>query len=174
MALNKLKLIKLKFLLKKRKSVSTLVKRGNSVISEKINTLINRLETIDREISITYQEIFKANLVKIRLMLGIDRNILIDLQKKFVAAKANNSVNWHQDKLLTLRQHRREVQFELDKLTNKVWHRRVIKLIRTTSLFLMFLIAIGIVILGIFTTFYLLPIFALLICTLTIFKKLRI
>ena len=83
MALNKLKLIKLKFLLKKRKSVSTLVKRGNSVISEKINTLINRLETIDREISITYQEIFKANLVKIRLMLGNDRNILIDLQKTY-------------------------------------------------------------------------------------------
>ncbi len=142
--------------------------------TDSINHILNRIESIDQQIKITSQAILDAQLVKFRSIIFKRKNIFDGFQKRIVESSVNSSVHWHQQHLYKLKGERNKLQFKLDRLTGRVWQRKVLKVTQTISIVLVFLIAISFIIMGLFAVLYLLPIFAMFVIGLIIANKIKL
>ncbi len=134
-----------------------------------INELKVRLNNIDSEIKLITQEIFKAQIVRLRSFFNGESNIIMKVKSKIVESNASKSAKWHQKELLLLYQEKKKLQIQLDYLTGKIWPRRINSFIRNILLFI--IVIFSFIITVIFTAVYLLPIFILIIIGLIITKS---
>ena len=148
-----------------------LVKVNQLNLNYNIDDIKTRLNIIDKEIKSASQEIFKAQVVRVRSMLTRETNIIGGFKKQIVESKASTSAEWHQKKVVALHQERVSLQIKLDQLTGRTWQRRINRLIRIISLVITFLLSFLIVTMVIFASFYLFPFFLIfLICFISINK----
>ena len=163
----------MKLLFRKRKEVTTLAKYAQSETAESIEDITNKLKDVEHQIGLTTKAILQAQLVRVRSIFTKDTNLLMGFQRKFVESSANSSAQWHQNQLLLLQSKRRRLQIELDRLTGKTWQRRVSNWVRLISISTIILFAFSIIIMGLFTALYLLPIFAMLILGFVMLQKIK-
>ena len=163
------------------KLINLLIRRNNRVYSIRkfegnqsygsIKSIVGRLKEIEYQIHITSQSILEAQLVKFRSVFSKNNNFFDGLQKKVVESSVNTSLKWHQEQLIALRKERIHLQLELVNLTGRRWQRKIIKLIKLVSILIGILISILFLIIGIFTTLYLLPFFIMLLFAFMILNK---
>ncbi len=159
------------FLFKKPNHGSKLVKLQKVEAAYNIKDIEEELDSIEKEIKLTTQEIFKAHIVRLRSLFTKETNIIGGFKRKIVESKATTSAEWHQKKLVFLNQQKVRLVIELDRLTGKTWIRRIKSWIKIISLILTLLFSFLLIIMAILTALYLLPIFAIIILAFLIFKN---
>ena len=138
-----------------------------------IKPLVEKIKFLEKEIAETNKAIFEAQLVKIRSLFSQNTNILIGIQKKLVESNADKSIRWHLSKLFELKKEQTVLQNRIDKLTGKVWPKRISKLLVWLGIMTIFLVFLSILIIGIFAAVYLLPIIGLIILAFIIYQKIQ-
>ncbi len=162
------------FLFKNRNNIVKLAKLERREIAYSVEDITEKLENIEKEIQITTQEIFQAQIVRFRSIFTRESNLIDGFKRKIVESTANTSSQWHQKQLILLNHQRRNLQIELDRLTGRTWHRRINTWIRIISLSFIILFSFSLIIMGLLTALYLLPIFAMLILGFILIKKINI
>ncbi len=163
----------IKLLIQRNTRVYSIKKYDGSYSAGDIQSIIKRLNEIDRQIQFANKSIVEAQLVRFRSLFFKSNNILDGFQKRIVETSADKSVQWHLKELFELRGERRKLQLNYDRLTGKAWQRKLIKLIQLISIGLILLIAISFIILGLFAALYLLPVFLMLILGFLILQKIK-
>ena len=157
-----------------RKNSYAIQKKSRNQENQQEKFLTNRIKIIDLEIKATSKALFDAQLVKLRSLIGSRSSFLGSLQHKFIESNIEKSLNWHQSQLRELIQSRKALQKDLDKLTGKVWSKRLQKSLIFLLIGVTTLLSIFILLMGIFAAFYLLPFLCLIVLAFLTLKKLNI
>ncbi len=123
-----------------------------------IRNLSNKIAKIEQEISQARSELLEVQMAGIKAKLSNDKNWIQRLEKKFYWSQIKESSCAHRDRLIFLRQEKRRLQIELDKLNGQYW----IKKIKTWLIFLLIsmiiLLAFWVILLGLIASLYSLPV----------------
>ncbi len=156
-----------------RRSVA-LTKLEDNVKANTIKNLFKSIERLDQEIKFTSNALLEAQIVRIRSIFSRDNNILSNLQRRVVESTASSSVQWYQQELSILYKKRRGLQLELDRITGKRGIRRLQNYFKKGVAISLLLLAISFVIMGIFATLYLLPIFLMIALVLILIQRINL
>ncbi len=158
---------------RKSKIKSSIQRFEKSHSSNDINFLLEKIQQLDSQISETSKAILQAQAVRIRSAFSRNNGFLGGIQKKLVDSSAENSLIWHQQKLIDLNSERRNAQTRLDQLTGQVWPKRFLKWLIFIVIWVTFLFISLIVLMGFFAALYFLPFVALMLFVFFIIKQLR-
>ena len=161
----------LRLLSRKREPSNQITKHVDNKNINNIRSLVNKIKDLDGEIKLTTQAILQAQIVRVRSMFFQENNIFNNFQRRIIQAKASTSLQWHQKTLLLLKNDRKTLQAELDKLTGRTWHRRLENLLNMLLVSSALIILILFVMMGLFTALYLVPIFTIFILILSTLRK---
>ena len=153
------------FHIKNNSKGGMLVKRAkNNQVKEDIaNKLFCEIKNIDQRIAEVTKGLIDAQAVSIRSSLSSQNNLYVELQKKWFGSLIKKSVSWHSEELLFLYKERQKCQGKLDQIYGKVWTKRIRRWFILLLLVLFSLFIIWIILMGIITALYLLPIWGTII-----------
>ncbi len=166
---------RLKVLLSRPNSYNlTLVKAEESNYSNGLEReLIQQLEKIDAQIKATNQELLKAQSVNLRSYVSSRESLWGNLQRNMHRNAAQESITWHWKQLKKLIRVRLYTQEKLDRITGKYWPKKIRLYVNLICLAMLIFFLIGIILMGIMTAIYLLPIWGSLALIYFLSKKKR-
>ena len=139
-----------------------------------IENLRKEITLIDKEIGEVAYALIEAQKVQIRTNFQKKRNWLFELQKKWVSNAANQSANWHSNKLLALYQKRWKLKVSLDKATGKYWPNQLKRFGFILFVFSLIILIISLTYMSVLIAIYSLPIWLAISIAYWIKKKKKI
>ena len=159
------------WLLKSHKNNTSIVRHENSVTEKIINNTKNDLLINKQKITLISQELFQAQLTRLKANLSNKSNFVLDLQKNWYNKKISESVEWNKERLFFLYKEKKELESKLEVLTGKVWINRIKRWFIWFISLVCIISIICILAMGLLTAFYLSPLVLLCIFIYYIYKK---
>ncbi len=124
---------------------------------EDVDSLTSQISIIDKTIEEHTSALFQAINISIRSSLSHKSSWLFNLQRKFYVSAANKSINWHKEQLIVLRRDKKLLKLKLEEANGTLWSSRIKRYLNYILMVFFLLVISGIILLGIMTTIYLLP-----------------
>lgn len=155
----------IKTFFKKRKTSSSIQKLD---VDEKkidlINYLNQEISKLDEVIKEEAKSLYQVERVRMKATLSSE-NWFLRLQKKMYWSQIEDSASWHREQIVGHYKEKRKLQFQLDKLTGKLWIKQINQWLLIIIIILICLLIFGLTIISLVTSLYLIPIWAgILIC----------
>ena len=158
--------------LKTNSATSAIQKVGDqSKVIDPSASIENQINILDKEIARITHELIQAQAVGLKSALSPRKGWIMSFQKKWYQSAAQESANWHSQKLMSLHKERRKLQSKLDRLNGKYWLSKIKRLISYLILIATCLIVFWILIMGFLTTIYLIPLWSSILLAYFLLKK---
>ncbi len=131
-----------------------------------------QLFIIEEQLKITIRDLWNAQLVSIRSTLSKQNGLLYSLQSTLYRNAANNSAKFHIKQLIDLQRQRRILQRELDYYSGTLWKKKLITILTYLILTGISLFILWLLIMGLITAIYLLPVWGSIILIYWLTRKL--
>ena len=122
-----------------------------------VKNLNAKIGQTDQEISQTLSSLIEAQRVSFASFFSSNQGLIPNLQRRFYQSAANNSFQWHKNRLIALYKDRRKLQILLEKATGKFWINRIKRWLFYFILLFISAILIWTIFMGVMAVFYILP-----------------
>ncbi len=153
----------------KQSSIQKFVSSENK--SDIANNLKAKLNSIDKKIAEVTQELLQAQAVAIKSSLSTQSGWLGSMQQKWYGSTAQESIKWHRDLLSRLYKQRRQLQIQFEIETGQFWKNQIRRFLLLIIFGMILLLGICIVVMGLMTALYLLPIWGSIVILYFVIKK---
>ena len=133
--------------------------------------LQQKLNIIDQKLSKVASELLEAQTVSLRSRFSSNVGLFNSLRKQWVTSAANESAQWHKDRLIALRKERKQIQTELDKVSGNFWTNRIKTWAYIAITFCIICFFVWVLFLGLITAIYFLPIWGSILFIYLFLKK---
>tara|TARA_Y100001968_G_scaffold151362_1_gene138533 strand:+ start:121 stop:645 length:525 start_codon:yes stop_codon:yes gene_type:complete len=173
MLFKKIQVIIKRLLKSKNDSVEIMIHNPKIYKDDISKTLSYKISEIDREIIICSKNLLEAKKIQIHSSIVKPNGLLSSIQNRWITTATNKSAQWHQNEIRRLYQQRFELQNKLDKAEGKFWIKRVLRWLSYLLIITVCIIAIILLILGLMMSFYLLPLWIIMIISYIYIKNSR-
>ena len=168
-----LRLLGRNYLVKRDDVLAIQVKENLCTKDELIQDLKQSIYLIDKKLIDRTQKLVEAQMVGLKSVFSQNNNLFSGIQKNFYSAAAQNTADWYRKEIRDLRIERKFLQERLDKTLGKYWLKKILKIITITFMLCLAILIIWIILLGILTTFYLLPIWGSIILAYWLIRRIN-
>tara|TARA_B100000700_G_C15043960_1_gene856862 strand:+ start:3006 stop:3518 length:513 start_codon:yes stop_codon:yes gene_type:complete len=147
-----------KFFKYKKDKSGKIVKFNSYKIFELEDELKNKIQNIDKQITVNSQELLQAQIVKFRSAFSKSNNFLEIIGQNVYKNKLDDSIRWHQEQLKGLYMDRKILKIKLEKIQGIFWISRIKRLLTLISIGFLILFILFIFLSGFMIIIYLLPI----------------
>jgi len=160
-----------RWLFRAQKNNTSIVHNNNNFTVATISKTRSDLLINKKKISLISQELFQAQLTRLRANISNKSNFILDFQKNWYDKKISESIEWNKERLLFLYKEKKELESKLEILTGKVWVNRIKRWFIWFLGSICCISIIGILLMGLFTAFYLSPLILVCIFIYYMYKK---
>ena len=141
-------------------------KDSKNLLIKKISQEISKL---DQRIYEESNELFQTHITGFRARFAAKNNWFQKMYSNLYWSKIQNSAKWQQYQIKQLYQEKRKLKLKLDKLSGKFWIKRFHEWLWIAFLYLIFSMTIWIMLMGIITSLYFLPIWGSILIAYALF-----
>ena len=159
----------------KKKPISLSIEKHKSHPNknELIKSLTRDIEEIEQQISQTSMDLLKVQMAGIRAKYSPENHWIKNLQKKFYWSIIEKSSSAHRDELIYLKKERKRLEIIIDKLKGQFWRKRIEYWFKLFIQLIILFFVLSIILLGLITSLYLIPIWGSMMLLYIILKKRR-
>ncbi len=153
------------------KKQSSIIIKPTLVDNTYFEKLKEELNSIDNKIADISRELINSQVISWRYNLSTSKGLFGNIQRKLYGTAAQESANWHKDRLLLLHKERRLIQKKIEKANGTFWINQIRQWLKIFTLIIITIFCLWIILMGLITALYLLPICGLIFLTYWLFTK---